>query len=30
MMIPIFGEVDRYRVVLKKFPPQFKIGFAGN
>jgi arylsulfatase len=23
-------EVSRYRAVLKKYPPQFRVGFAGN
>ncbi len=28
--MPLFGEIERYQAVLKKYPPQFKIGFAGN
>jgi arylsulfatase A-like enzyme len=30
MMIPVMGEATRYFEVLKKYPPKFKIGFAGN
>jgi hypothetical protein len=30
MMIPIFGEVTRYRAVLKEYPPRFMIGLVGN
>jgi arylsulfatase len=28
--VPLIGEITRYHAVLKKYPPQIKIGFAGN
>ena len=28
--VMIGAEIDRYKAVLKKFPPQSKIGFDGN
>ena len=30
MLVPFYGEVDRYQAVLKKYPPQLKIGFQNN
>jgi arylsulfatase len=28
--VPVMAEAGRYREVLKKYPPKFKVGFAGN
>ena len=28
--VPLIAEYGRYREVLKRYPPNFKIGFAGN
>jgi arylsulfatase len=28
--VPLMAEAGRYREVLKKYPPNFKVGFAGN
>jgi arylsulfatase len=28
--VPLMAETSRYREVLKRYPPNFKIGFAGN
>jgi arylsulfatase len=28
--VPLIAETARYREVLKRYPPNFKIGFAGN
>ena len=28
--VPLFTEIDRYQGVLKKYPPQMKVGFLGN
>jgi arylsulfatase len=28
--VPVMAEATRYREVLKNYPPNFKIGFAGN
>ena len=30
MAVPIMAEAARYFEVLKKYPPQLKIGFTGN
>ena len=30
MMVPVMHEAGRYFEVLKKYPPKFKVGFAGN
>jgi arylsulfatase len=30
MLVPVMAETTRYREVLRKYPPKFKIGFAGN
>jgi arylsulfatase len=30
MSVALISEIARYQAVLKKFPPQIKIGFAGN
>ena len=30
MLVPVMHEAERYLGVLKKYPPQFKVGFAGN
>jgi arylsulfatase len=30
MAVPVMYEAGRYREVLKKYPPQFKVGFVGN
>jgi arylsulfatase A-like enzyme len=30
MTVPLMGEAGRYFEVLKKYPPNFKVGFLGN
>jgi arylsulfatase len=30
MMVPLGAEANRYLEVLKKYPPQMKVGFGGN
>jgi len=30
MPVAIGAEATRYQEVLKKYPPEFKIGFSGN
>ena len=30
MMVPLGVEANRYQEVLKKYPPELKIGFGGN
>ena len=30
MAVPLMAEAGRYFEVLKKYPPKFKVGFAGN
>ena len=30
MMVPLGAEASRYQEVLKKYPPNVKVGFGGN
>jgi arylsulfatase len=30
MYVPVVAETNRYKEVLKRYPPKFKIGFVGN